>query len=117
MSNTGFTIEALIATIRDLAAESPTNEYRKRTQDPWALYSVGGDIFGQAFTLLGIDPAQYDRKPDSTQPYSIDQILEQFGYPEWDDRVCWCVNMQQMHDRGYAWRQCIEESDAEYPLD
>lgn len=101
-------IPALHATVRQLAETYPNARYNR--YGTGCRYSLGtvddgpdedGCIVGQAFRLIGIDPAQFD---EETPVPPVHRITD-------EPSGSWISIVQSRQDIGWTWGQALAEAD------
>ncbi len=116
------TVESLVQKVRELAAASPENLYRKPNEDkPYCSYHSGlctngsiGCIMGQALRLLGFDDERLVRCDGHG---SIKEVLGSEQIPNASDDTdrgalaWWLREVQGKQDTGFSWGQAVAEID------
>lgn len=118
-----FTIDDVIAKVRELAAADPEFVYSGDAEGyPVCKYihkdDQPGCIFGQALLALGVSPDRL-REYDDTEDSTITSILCQLaGADRIADaqKLAWCGQCQRAQDSNEQWAEAIREADQKYPI-
>ncbi len=111
-----FTVEELVAKVREIAKSRPDTIYYGTEQG--CEYNAGlcsdgsiGCLFGQAMKELGETYLEYGGFIDSVLCRRDNLNIAKHG----DVKVSWCLKVQNNQDSGTDWGTCIKSADALYP--
>jgi hypothetical protein len=115
-----LTIDNLLAEVRSLAMESPTNKYNRPPKKECDVFTAcceynrgtcdngsEGCIFGQAFRRLGVEV---------TKVLPINNLMREFFGEHPQMIKDWCWKLQHCQDTGKTWSEALSLADETYPL-
>lgn len=115
-----FTIDQLIAKVRELAAKHPATKYVPPGHYTGCKYTKGeagggcGCLLGQALVSLQPDLLPLLMHLDAKENVTIDDLL--VDHISIDGFVPWLTEVQQNQDMGKTWSVAVATADMRCPL-